>query len=157
MKVLSLFDGISCGRVALERAGVSVEEYHAYEIEPNAISIGVIGPLYRPADQVIQPYEFGHPVRKSTCLWLKGLPKLKPTKIVDFECIHSNGKSGGYSDSSWVVKDENGKILSYRDPRVLKERSKTYPGIAKAIAEQWSKYLEEDIHKITETGSRRLF
>lgn len=119
--------------------------------------IGVIGPLYRPADQVIQPYEFGHPVRKSTCLWLKGLPKLKPTNIVDFECIHSNGKSGGYSGPSWVVKDENGKVLSYRDPRVSKERSKTYPGIAKAIAEQWSKYLEEDIHKITETGSRRLF
>ena len=119
--------------------------------------IGVISTHFREPDQIIQPYEYGHPVRKSTCLWLKGLPKLKPTKIVDFECIHSKGKSGGYSGPSWVVKDENGKVLSYRDPRVSKERSKTYPGIAEAIATQWSKYLEEDIHKITETGSRRLF
>jgi len=99
--------------------------------------IGIISTRYRKPDQIIQPYQFGHPVRKSTCLWLFGLPGLTPTYIVDFECIHSNGKSGGYSGPSWVVKDENGKVLSYRDPRVSRIRSKTYEGIAKAMAEQW--------------------
>lgn len=99
--------------------------------------IGVISTRYRKPDQIIQPYQFGHPFRKSTCLWLKGLPKLSPTNIVDFECLHSKGKSGGYSGNSWVVRDEAGKILLYRDPRVAKERSKTYEGIANAMAEQW--------------------
>lgn len=99
--------------------------------------IGVISTRYRKPDQIIQPYEFGHPVRKSTCLWLFGLSKLKPTNVVDFECIHSKGKSGGYSGASWVVKDENGKILSYNDPRVSVIRSKTFPGIARAMADQW--------------------
>ncbi len=100
--------------------------------------IGVISTRYRKPDQIIQPYQFGHPVRKSTCLWLFGLPLLKPTNIVDFEQIHSKGKSGGYSGLSWIVKDENGKILSYSDPRVSKARSKTYPGIARAMSEQWT-------------------
>ena len=100
--------------------------------------IGVISTRYRKPDQIIQPYEYGHPYRKSTCLWLKGLPKLVPTNIVEFEEIHSKGKSGGYSGNSWVVRDENGKILSYRDPRVAKARSKTFEGIAKALAEQYS-------------------
>ncbi len=99
--------------------------------------IGVISTRYRKPDQIIQPYQFGHPVRKSTCLWLYNLPQLKATNVVDFECIHSGGKSGGYSGPSWVVKDENGKILSYNDPRVATARSKTYEGIAKAMAEQW--------------------
>lgn len=99
--------------------------------------IGVISTRYRKPTQIIQPYEHGHPVRKSTCLWLYNLPKLAPTNVVEYETIHSKGESGGYSGNSWVVKDENGKILSYRDPRVAKARSKTFPGIAKAMAEQW--------------------
>ena len=103
--------------------------------------IGVISTRYRKADQIIQPYEYGHPFRKSTCLWLKGLPLLQPTNIVDFECIHSKGKSGGYSGAIWHAKDENGKILSYNDPRTAKERSKTFQGIAQAMAQQWSAYL----------------
>lgn len=99
--------------------------------------IGVISTRYRKPDQIIQPYQFGHPVRKSTCLWLYNLSPLTPTNIVDFECIHSKGASGGYSGDSWVVRDENGKILSYKDPRVSRIRSKTYDGIAKAMADQW--------------------
>ena len=103
--------------------------------------IGVISTRYRKPDQIIQPYEFGHNVRKSTCLWLYGLPKLKPTNIVSFEEIHSKGKSGGYSGNSWVVRDENGKILPYNDARVKKARSKTFEGIANAMAEQWGKII----------------
>lgn len=99
--------------------------------------IGIMSTCYRKPDQIIQPYQFGHPYRKSTCLWLFGVEPLVPTNIVDFECIHSNGKSGGYSGASWVVRDENGKILPYGDPRVAIVRSKTYTGIAQAMANQW--------------------
>ncbi len=105
--------------------------------------IGVISTKYRKPEQIIHPYQFGHPVRKSTCLWLFGLPLLRPTDIVDFECIHSKGKSGGYSGPSWVVKDENGKTLRFNNPLVSRIRSKTYPGIAEAMAEQWSDHLTE--------------
>lgn len=99
--------------------------------------IGYMSTAYRKPDQIIQPYEYGHPVRKSTCLWLKGLPKLEPESIVEFETHHSKGKYGGYSGPSWFVRDESGKILPYSDPRVARERSKTYIGIAKAMAKQW--------------------
>lgn len=99
--------------------------------------VGIISRVYRKPDCIIQPYQFGHPYSKKTCLWLKNLPPLQPTEIVEFEKIHSKGKSGGYSGKSWYVTDENGKILSWSDPRTAKERSKTYEGIAKAMADQW--------------------
>lgn len=99
--------------------------------------IGIMSGVYRKPDQIIQPYEFGHPYAKSTCLWLKGLPLLKPTEIVEPERIHSRGKSGGYSGALLYATDETGRILPYNDPRTAKERSKTFPGIAKAMAEQW--------------------
>ena len=95
--------------------------------------------LHRKYSQIIQPYEFGHPVSKKTCLWLKGLNNLTPTEIVDYEKIHSKGKTGGYSGNSWFCRDENGKILSWNDTLTTKIRSKTFPGIAKAMAEQWTK------------------
>ena len=106
--------------------------------------VGVISTRYRKPDCIIQPYQFGHNVRKTTCLWLKGLPALQPTNIVEPEIIHSKGKSGGYSGNSWTVRDENGKILSYKDPRVAKARSKTFPGIAQAMAEQWGGCNDEN-------------
>ena len=99
--------------------------------------IGYMNSHYRKPDQTIQPYMFGHPVGKSTCLWLKNLPPLMPTEIVEPERIHSKGRTGGYSGASWYATDENGKILSWNDPRTAKIRSKTYHGIAEAIAEQW--------------------
>ena len=99
--------------------------------------IGVVSTRYRKPDQIIQPFQFGHPISKQTCLWLKGLPLLVPTNVVEPERIHSNGKSGGYSGPSWYVTDENGKILSWRDERTKRARSKTYPGIAEAMADQW--------------------
>lgn len=104
--------------------------------------VGVISTIYRKPDQIIQPYQFGHPVSKKTCLWLKNLPFLVPTNTVEPEQIHSKGKSGGYSGPSWIVRDENGKILPYGDPRVKKARSKTYTGIAEAMAEQWHDILK---------------
>lgn len=85
--------------------------------------------------QTIQPYEFGDRARKKTCLWLKGLPLLQATKIVDEGEVLDGGYSVGAS--AHYATDEKGKILSWNDPRTAKIRSKTFPGIAKAIAEQW--------------------
>lgn len=101
--------------------------------------IGYMNTHYRKADQIIQPYEFGHPVRKATCLWLKNLPLLHATEVVQPEVTKSGGKT--YSGSALYVRDESGKILRYNDPRTAKERSKTFPGIAHAMATQWSDYL----------------
>lgn len=100
--------------------------------------MGVMNTRWRKPDQTIQPYEFGHPVSKKTCLWLKGLPKLVPTNIVAPNIIHSGGRTGGYSGPSWHAVDETGKILAWNDPRTAKIRSKTYEGIAKAMASQWT-------------------
>lgn len=105
--------------------------------------VGIMSSKWRKPDQIIQPYQFGHPVSKKTCLWLKGLPKLGKTDEVEPEIISSKGKSGGYSGASWHATDENGKILAWNDPRTAKIRSKTFPGIAKAMAEQWAGQAKE--------------
>lgn len=100
----------------------------------------IMSKKYRKPDQIIQPYEYGHPTKKSTCLWLKGLPKLIPTNIVEPKLMTYTKKDGtkavfGYGmDES---RDENGKIIAWNDPRTAKLRSKTFPGIAKAMADQW--------------------
>lgn len=92
--------------------------------------IGCMSTRYRKCDQVIQPYEYGHEARKSTCLWLKNLPLLRPTKIVEPEIYYYTAKNGKIkSDSKWrsqYPKEERAKM-----------RSKTFPGIAQAMAEQW--------------------
>lgn len=97
--------------------------------------IGIMSTCYRKPDQIIQPYQFGEHARKATCLWLKGLPPLFPTEIVDPGEIAKGGFSVGASLN--YAKDENEKIISWNDPRTKKIRSKTFPGIAKAMAEQW--------------------
>ena len=103
--------------------------------------IGIMNTAYRKADQIIQPYEYGHHARKATCLWLKGLPKLQPTNIVDDGEYQDAGTGSGrrynVGSASSAARDENGKILAWNDPRTAKIRSKTYAGIARAMAEQW--------------------
>lgn len=98
--------------------------------------IGIMSTEYRKPNQIIQPYMFGDHARKSTCLWLKGLPNLEPTDIVDPGEI----KRGGYSvgASAYCAHDENGKAIAWKDSRTAKIRSKTFPGIARAMAEQWA-------------------
>lgn len=81
--------------------------------------------------QVIQPYQFGHPYTKRTQLWLKGLPLLKPTKIV--KPIATWCPSGSYSHKHG--EQHKGVFTTDR----AKNRSKTFPGIAKAMAEQWGR------------------
>jgi len=87
--------------------------------------IGIMSTAYRKPDQIIQPWQFGHGETKATCLWLKNLPKLKPTNIVT-----------GREQKIWKMppSEERSKL-----------RSKTFLGIAKAMAEQWSKCLEQQI------------
>jgi hypothetical protein len=103
--------------------------------------IGIMGTAYRKADQIIQPYQFGHHAMKTTCLWLKNLPKLIPTNVVDpgefQEAKTGSGRKYNVGASSSAARDENGKILGWNDPRTAKARSKTFPGVAKAMAEQW--------------------
>lgn len=90
--------------------------------------------------QSVQPYEFGHNAQKKTCLWLKGLPKLQPTEIVEFTDFVITGKNNKkYASNTAWFKDENGKHYGWSHPMTAKLRSKTFPGIAKAMAEQWTK------------------
>lgn len=98
--------------------------------------VGIVSTHWKKPNQIIQPYQFGHEARKKTCLWLKGLELLKPTKVVDCGEILTGGYSVGACAN--YAKDENGKILPWNDPRTAKARSKTFPGIAKAMASQWS-------------------
>ena len=79
--------------------------------------IGIISTQIRKPDQIIQPYEFGHGETKATCLWLKNLPKLKPTKIVN-----------GRENKIWKMPPSKDRGL---------KRSRTYLGIAHAMASQW--------------------
>lgn len=97
--------------------------------------VGYMNTKHRKPDQIIQPYMFGDHARKQTCLWLKGLPKLEPTNIVDPGEILRGGYSvGAHADG----RGADGKWLRYNDPEIAKLRSKTFPGIAKAMAEQWA-------------------
>lgn len=96
--------------------------------------IGFMSTRYRKPDQIIQPYEFGDPERKATCLWLRGLPPLKPTDIVEPRIVkYKNGKG---TDSAWHVE-----TFKLPPSERSKERSKTFPGIAKAMATQWCEYM----------------
>lgn len=93
--------------------------------------IGIMSTKHRKPDQIIQPWQFGHSTTKATCLWLKNLPLLQTTNIVD------KGKrqfcKSGKSSPIWHAKTGKG---------CGKLRSKTYPGIAKAMAEQWAGVVE---------------
>ena len=96
--------------------------------------IGVMSTNYRKPDQIIHPYQFGEPTKKATCLWLKGLPKLQPTDIVEPKIIKlANGKT----DSYWHYT-----TINLPPKERAKERSKTFLGIAKAMGEQWGGYLK---------------
>lgn len=99
--------------------------------------IGVMSTEYRKPNQIIHPYMFGDAERKGTCLWLKGLPELKPTNVVEPKIIiYKNGKG---TDSPWHVN-----TMSLPPAERAKARSKTFPGIAKAMAQQWGKENEDD-------------
>ena len=112
IKFFMAFANADCPRIAIENP------------------VGIMSSTWRKPNQIINPYEFGDSFEKKTCLWLKGIPKLKPTNIVDKppRKHFNSGKSmpAWYAEAWHLPKDERAKL-----------RSKTFPGIAKAMAEQW--------------------
>ena len=94
--------------------------------------VGIMSTIYQKPNQIIEPYEYGHNCTKKTCLWLKELPLLKPTNIVDKGdvWVAKSGKrmSQWYYDSSCLPPKEREKM-----------RNKTFQGIADAMANQWGK------------------
>jgi hypothetical protein len=98
--------------------------------------IGIMSKIYRKPDQIIQPWQFGDQAQKSTCLWLKNLPLLKPTKIVgkgDFYVSPSGKKLPAWYGDAAI----NGKKIAYGSAEMKKIRNKTFQGIADAMADQW--------------------
>lgn len=89
--------------------------------------VGILSTVIRKPDQIIQPFEYGDPFQKATCLWLKNLGKLTPTNIVE-----------GREQKCW--KESPG-------PNRWRERSRTYEGIAAAMADQWTQYILENNHE----------
>lgn len=106
------FANAKCGKIAIENP------------------IGYMSTAYKKPTQIIHPYMFGDPARKATCLWLKGLPKLTPTDIVEPVIIHYQNGNG--TDNPWHME-----TMNLPPKERAKARSKTFPGIAKAMAEQW--------------------
>ena len=88
--------------------------------------VGCISTRIRKPDQIIQPWQFGHDASKKTCLWLKGLPLLQPTDVLP---LPASGVRGNQTPS--------GQNRLPPGPNRWKERSKTYAGIANAMAQQW--------------------
>ena len=95
--------------------------------------VGIMSNIYRKPDQIIQPWMFGDPYEKKTCLWLKGLPQLVPTDIVTPPPRIKTGENGRtmaewYADA-WSLSPHERSVM----------RSKTFPGIAAAMAKQWGR------------------
>ena len=119
-----------CDRIAIENpVGIIGGDYLHKYFPDLAVKYG----LPRKPSQIIQPYEYGHPNKKTTCLWLKGLPCLVPTEIINPEpdFVYPNGKKY----PNWMM--ETLKKCKTPEERST-ARSKTFPGIAKAMAEQWA-------------------
>ena len=118
IKFFLAFATADCDRVAIENP------------------VGVMSTEWRKPDQIINPFMFGDPFEKKTCLWLKGLPLLEATKIVDVppRVKYKSGKTmpSWYAEAIRLPKEERSRV-----------RSKTFPGIAKAMAEQWTENLND--------------
>lgn len=110
--------------------------------------VSVISSAIRKPDQIIQPYHFGHEASKRTCLWLKNLSPLEHTNVVgEGEFIEWTDKNGKKKRQAKWYLDALSKAKTPEERRTL--RSKTFEGIAKAMADQWSKEIIKD-YQITE-------
>lgn len=112
-----LFANAKCERMAIENP------------------VGIMSSKWRKPDQIIQPWMFGEEFSKKTCLWLKELPKLEPTNIVEKgeQVKYKSGKSmpKWYADAFGLPPEERARV-----------RSKTFPGIAQAMATQWGSLID---------------
>lgn len=108
-----MFANADCERIAIENP------------------VGIMSRIYKKPSQIVQPYEYGHMEQKRTCLWLKGLPLLRPTNNV-------------YDKMMGLPKNKRERLHYLPpSPERAKLRSKTFPGIAKAMAEQWAGDIRE--------------
>ena len=118
IKFFMAFANANCDRIAIENP------------------VGIMSTEWRKPDQNIQPYMFGDAFEKKTCLWLKGLDKLEPTNVVQppERIKFDSGKSmpAWYAEAWHLSKEERAKV-----------RSKTFPGIAQAVVEQWAGKVED--------------
>jgi hypothetical protein len=96
--------------------------------------VGAISPRIRKPDCIVQPWQFGHPESKRTCLWLKGLPKLQPTNVLPLP-------PGG----RWANQTASGQNKLAPGKDRWKDRSRTYQGIADAMAAQWAPLLPKAV------------
>ena len=97
--------------------------------------VSIMSTAYRKPDQIIQPWQFGHAETKTTCLWLKNLPPLVPTKVVEPDYMRK--ADGEYYRDAKGKRYSRIHFLSGRQADRARIRSRTYEGIAKAMAEQW--------------------
>lgn len=124
------------------------------DIENIAIEnpIGIMSTIYKKPSQIIQPYYFGDQAQKRTCLWLKGFPLLyhnKKPNLFDQNITHVENENIRVSKSGnrmgeWYYQTG---MITLKNGERAKARSKTFPGIANAMAEQWGEYL---LNKITD-------
>lgn len=115
--------------------------FEAAKFKPHYLEnpVGIISSRIRKPDQIIQPYEFGDDASKKTCLWLKWIPPLRklPANRLPGRLVTCNGKQV----ERWSNQTDSGQNKLPPSDTRWKERSKTYPGIARACAAQWSDYL----------------
>lgn len=98
--------------------------------------VGIISTRIRKPTQIVQPWMFGHPESKSTCLWLTNLPPLRPTQVLTPpRFVHGRPR--------WDNQTDSGQNRLGPAPDRWKQRSLTYTGIAQAMADQWTHYLQE--------------
>lgn len=129
----------ACGELNKERyrKGLEAKEFFMNFLNADCERIAVENPVPSSIyglpqySQTVQPYEHGHPNTKKTCLWLKGIDKLKPTNIVEpVRGRKFKQRNGKYRYRCWEMDQKGGKNRAA-------ERSKTFEGIARAMAEQW--------------------
>ena len=135
-RLYKVIDGETYIKRSRFEKGMDAKEFFMMFINADCERIAIENPtpsgVYRlpKCTQAIQPYEYGHEYSKRTCLWLKGLPNLKPTNIV-------KPKGGWVCGNAEVWKRQAAKGEVIGKEKSAKHRSKTFPGIAKAMAEQW--------------------
>jgi len=122
-----------------EEALEFVKMFMDLDVEKMAIEnpVSCISSRIRKPDQIIQPYEFGDDASKKTCLWLKGLPLLQPTGYVEPRIVDGKKRWDNQSDDGQNRDTRTGKVLAWNSEEIKILRSKTYPGIARAMADQW--------------------
>jgi len=111
---------------------------------PKAIEnpIGAISKAIRKPDQIIQPHQFGDDASKATCLWLDSLPALVPTCRIPGRAVEWP-KGSGKTVERWSNQTDSGQNKLPPSDTRWKSRSKTYPGIAAAFADQWSNQTQK--------------